>query len=161
VQDLGDLGGGAAAAYAINDLGQVVGDSLTEAGESHAFLWTAAQGMQDLGLLILSEDPVERFSWAFSINNAGQVVGESGEYRGLSQPSRPFIWTQKTGMLDLTTFIANPPPAADYYFTDAIAINNSGQIAGNAIMLDSGSDHSYRLAPIAPVSTIFPLLLSD
>jgi len=37
--DLGDLGGGAAEAWGMNQSGQVVGSSVTSAGATHAFLW--------------------------------------------------------------------------------------------------------------------------
>src|SRR5439155_9638852 len=50
--DLGTLGG-ANASYsipsALNDNGQVVGDSVTPQDEIHAFSWTQAAGIIDLG----------------------------------------------------------------------------------------------------------------
>ena len=61
--DLGTLGGGFSAAYAVNDRGQVVGESQTGSGQVHAFLWQDGQ-MTDLGL-----------NNARDINNRGQVVG--------------------------------------------------------------------------------------
>ena len=54
-------------AYAINDLGMVVGES-----GGHAFVWTATGGMQDLGTL-----PGFNGSVASAINNLGQVVGSN------------------------------------------------------------------------------------
>src|SRR4051794_12756852 len=47
--DLGTLGGSSAGSSAVNDAGQVVGQSDTSAGELHAFSWTQAGGMIDLG----------------------------------------------------------------------------------------------------------------
>lgn len=65
---LGALGGtGESWSYAINASGQVVGASDYGAGY-HAFLWTKAGGMQDLGSL-------DGDSFAYGINASGQVVG--------------------------------------------------------------------------------------
>ncbi len=44
--DLGDLGGGKSYGYAINNLGQVVGESYINATTSHAFLWQSGQMMR-------------------------------------------------------------------------------------------------------------------
>lgn len=77
--DLGTLPGGTySEAYAINDAGQIVGWSMTDQstctafdGCWHAFLWENGT-MTDLGGL----DP--RFqSYAYSINNRGQIAGAS------------------------------------------------------------------------------------
>ena len=51
MQDLGTLGGSYSYCLGINARGQVVGESVTAAGETHAFLWEAGTGMQDLGTL--------------------------------------------------------------------------------------------------------------
>src|SRR5262245_31925469 len=50
VVDLGTLGGDASTGMALNDLGHVVGDSTTAAGQTHAFLWRNGH-MIDLGTL--------------------------------------------------------------------------------------------------------------
>jgi probable HAF family extracellular repeat protein len=76
ITDLGDLPGGRdfSVARGINDAGQVVGESGTASGQSHAFVWTAADGMVDLGTFVGATTPI---STAQAINNAGQVVGAS------------------------------------------------------------------------------------
>src|SRR4030042_6470312 len=56
----------------INNLGQVVGYSYTAAGEEHGFLWTAEEGMVDLGTLGGTK------SGANAINSMEQVVGFAG-----------------------------------------------------------------------------------
>jgi len=60
----------------------------TQAGQPHAFLWTAARHMRDLGTLGAPA------SIALGINNCGAVVGGSG---------RAFLWTEQTGIVDLGT----------------------------------------------------------
>ena len=71
MQDLGALGGNVSHAFAINALGQVVGNSFLDAsGTTHAFLW-ASGTMQDLGTL------GGNFSTARGINAAGKVIGFS------------------------------------------------------------------------------------
>ena len=71
--DLGTLGGRISTARAVNDKGQVIGDSGT-AGDAafHAFSWTQTGGMVDLGTL------GGTYSTAVAVNNEGQVVGGSG-----------------------------------------------------------------------------------
>ena len=68
--DLGTLGGIYSAGQAINNRGQVVGESYTASGELHAFLWQDGT-MADLGTL---GGP---FSNAEAINDRGQITGFS------------------------------------------------------------------------------------
>lgn len=98
----------------INNGGDVVGFVLptgTMAGQN-AFLWT-----RDGGFQLLAEDAV-----ATDINNRGDVTG----YRlvcttdpdgGGSCALRGFVWSARTGLNDLGTFVP-------------MAINNSGDMAG-------------------------------
>jgi len=112
VRDLGTLGGGASRAWGINDRDQVVGESETADGRTHAFLWSNGQ-MTDLGTL---GGP---FSRAADINNRGQVVGTSMTAAG---DSHAFLWENGV-MHDLGAMAGT--------MSSATAINNQGQIVGS------------------------------
>ena len=88
--DLATLGGPTSIAHDVNDRGAVVGFAETHAGQPHAFLWTAADGMRDLGTLGEGGGA----SMALAINNSAAVVGGSG---------RAFLWTEHAGLVDLGT----------------------------------------------------------
>jgi probable HAF family extracellular repeat protein len=85
--DLGSLGGvdGISDARAINNRGQVVGESGTGPGKSelHAFLWNGGE-MLDLNDLIPG-DSGWRLTWATGINDRGQITG-FGYHNGLVRP---------------------------------------------------------------------------
>jgi probable HAF family extracellular repeat protein len=121
IADLGTFPGGSVSeAFGINnaDPVQVVGESNVGAvgTSSHAFLWDAVNGMQDLGTL---GGPT---SVAAGINDAGQVVG-------WSQPTptpfteSAFLWDSTNGMKDLGGL---PGSSA----SRAFAINSLGQVVG-------------------------------
>lgn len=96
MQDLGTLGGRYSCGMAINEDGQVVGDSwLADNTTQRAFLWDG--GMQDLGSL-----GWER-SIAYDINDGGQVVGELRT----GSASHAFLWADGQ-MQDLNNLIPQP-----------------------------------------------------
>lgn len=91
--DLGHLGGGESSAYAINDFGNVVGESTTVDGYSHAFLWLtgpygpyASGGMWDL----LSLSGQFGTSTANAINNSNLITGGTTTATG---PYQAFVWS--------------------------------------------------------------------
>ena len=69
---LGTLGGGTSKALAINERGEIVGDSSRADGSTHGFLWRNGK-MADLGVLAGGD-----FSSAQGINDRGEIVGVSG-----------------------------------------------------------------------------------
>jgi probable HAF family extracellular repeat protein len=116
--DLGTLPGDTMSiAQAINNQGQVVGESSATNGPDHAFLWTRAGGMVALGTL-----PGDSSSRAADINDQGQVVGTSTRSDG--QP-HAFMWTQAGGMAGLS-------PLPGHQVSSANGINDRGQVVGSS-----------------------------
>ncbi|MBI5618620.1 MAG: hypothetical protein HY943_20275 [Gammaproteobacteria bacterium] len=144
--DLGSLGGGNSAAYALNDAGQVAGQSNTSGGNTHATLWSGSS------IIDLAPASGSNLSYATAINSSGQVVGsilnsgavvwsgastsllslphgtggagtginDSGQVVGLGS-NAAVQWSGGTPV-DLPTIGSG--------FAAAYAINNAGQIAG-------------------------------
>jgi probable HAF family extracellular repeat protein len=125
MQDLGTLGGTDASALAINEHGQIIGNSYTgsepseicaEAGvgtlTTGAFLW-------DKGTMVNLGSFGGTCTFAFALNNRGQVVGGS-RFAG-DQVQHAFLWDRGT-MIDLDTLGGN--------LGDALALNDRGIAAG-------------------------------
>ncbi len=82
--------------------------------DEHAFLWTQAGGMQDLGTITGSQNSI-----AYGISQLGEVVG----YNIVGTNATPFRWTSKAGMQAI--------PAFGTIYASAAAVNNSGEIIGD------------------------------
>src|ERR1019366_5492602 len=129
-------------ALAINDNGEIAGALyLSAGGAAHAAryvngVWT------DLGTIAGAASNV-----GMGINLSSQVVGTAIFPQTQYHPPKPgkhvpFISTTK-GLVDLNTLI---PPGTGFTLTDAVGINDSGQIlcdANNA----GGSEHAVLLSP--------------
>jgi probable HAF family extracellular repeat protein len=75
IQDLGLLvGGNYSVAFAVNDSSVVVGYGNVLGNAPHAFVWTSADGMQDLNSLIPKDSGWVLIN-ANAINNVGQITG--------------------------------------------------------------------------------------
>jgi probable HAF family extracellular repeat protein len=121
--DLGTLGGPDAAAFAVNQLGQVVGGSYVNSTPNLAtgiptidcFLWENGK-MTDLGSLGGTDCVVT------AINNRGQVIGAANlAGDGIADP---FLWGDEK-LIDLYTSTGGKVLAVD-------SINDAGEIVGAA-----------------------------
>jgi probable HAF family extracellular repeat protein len=82
MRDLGTLPGDSSSdGLAVNDLGEVAGNSVDASGVSHAFLWTPRGGMREL------MPPGGASSDAAGINDLAEVVGYS--FRSTSSARSP------------------------------------------------------------------------
>ncbi|MCH7472045.1 hypothetical protein IIA79_03730 [bacterium] len=139
MEKIGNLGGGQGEAMALNDFDQVVGNA--QLGEdqnflTHAFFWENGQ-ISDLGSLADT-------SFAYDINNAGVIVGETDvdvEGHPLIE-DHPCTFSISGGINDLGTF-------GSTQFTRredgvALAINQLGQIIGRTTDYgDSGNGNGF------------------
>ena len=136
LHDLGALGTSGDAAYCVahpcshglavdvNAARQVVGWSTDDLGIARAFLWEHG-AMRDLGGF------AGLFTWALSVNAAGQIVGEytSNFHTNL----RGFIW-EAGAVRDLGSLGGER--------TSVLAINDEGLIAGSS-HLRNGAPHGF------------------
>lgn len=116
IQDLGTFGTDSYA-YKVNDLGLAVGTSIGTDGFYHPFLWDGTRMIDIVGL--------GGHGHAWSINNTGQVVGDSGNW----QSSRAFLYENGT-VHDLNTLVPDLANAPGDNLIQAHDINNLGQIVG-------------------------------
>jgi probable HAF family extracellular repeat protein len=135
VVDLGTFGGVESTAIAVNRSGQIAGHFMPSNANNnrHAFFWTQAGGAVDLGTLDGNQ------SYADAVNDSGRVVGtnqtcpELPEF-GSCGSIHAFSWTQAGGMVGLGALGGS--------YSDAVAVNDSGQVAGQA-GTSSGVGHAF------------------
>jgi probable HAF family extracellular repeat protein len=129
---LGSLAGptGISLAQAINDMGQISGQSTHSGSNFRAFLWDpdspngASGTMTNLGTLPPASGAYSR---ANGIGDTGVVVGTSSSSTG----QRGFVWTPSTPN-DTTGSMSVLGPTGTLVTSQAMAINASGEIVGVA-----------------------------
>jgi len=143
--NLGNIGGhGWNTPTSINNKGQIVGFANVSgdlkngqlAANFHAFLWTEAKGMTDLGTL-----PGDSISEALGINDEGQIVGVS--YAAGFSSARAFLY-QDGVMTDLNTLI---PSSSKLSLIIAGDINNRGEITGQAFNSNTNESPAFLAIP--------------
>ena len=114
----------------VNDSGQVVGTSWSLAsfspgtsGDGRAFLYSGGT-MIDIGMLASGSFAIPS-AGAFGINSSGQIVGLSTA-NGFDE-IEAFLYTGA-----VMTGLGTLPSSPDLKFSDAFAINDSGQVVGEA-----------------------------
>lgn len=128
--------GGFSVARAMNRTGQIVGGAPVReiAGDKifHPFIWQAGV-MRDLGLLndfVCGDDSTKYcgYAWAVDINGSGDVVGSGS---GEGGHSHGLLWSRGGTVRDLG-------PGT------AVAINEAGEIVGDALWSDGGDAFFWR-----------------
>ena len=157
--DIGTLGGGAGYGIEVNEAGVVVGYSYIFSPNIyqafHAFRWRDKNGngqrdageMIDLGLLSGSHFN----SYAYDINEAGQVVGASETGDPDHNVSLAYIWQDANGndqsdpgeLRNLNDLLVNND---GWTLQEARGINDRGQIVGTGIN-PAGKQHAFLLTP--------------
>ncbi len=128
---------------AINERGQVVGyarsttDAATGCDYQHAFLWENGV-TRDINSLA---GATRYGSYAYGINNVGQVVGYTGIVDGNAVRGGAFVWQDGT-MIELNTRI---DVGSGWLLDSAAAINNVGHIVGVGRL--NGQARGFMLTP--------------
>ncbi len=127
--DLGTLGGDTSMAWSNNNLSQIVGNSQIENGEWQAFLWKDGM-LKDIGSRMK-----QPYSLAYDINNAGQIVGYSSDYRYYT----PLIWEADGSLAKLLV------PDKCNGGALALAVNDRGDAVGDCFILVKSTYYMYPI----------------
>jgi len=144
IVDLGSYpGDGSSLANAMNDLGQVAGESHPAFG-SRPIVWNNDSAHSPIALPFPGTD---NYGSATAINNAGQIVGwtavsEAGTWN--VGPSHTVIW-RSGGVFDLASLL-DPATGAGWTIESVTALNNAGQICGSGKI--GGATHAVLLTPL-------------
>jgi probable HAF family extracellular repeat protein len=133
-------------AKGINNRGQIVGRLALANGNFHPFLFQNGV-TKDLGTLFPNNP--KAVGAAFSINDAGLLVGFSAEGNAIPGPPilppinpRAFVSANGGTLVDLNTLLAG---SGGFTLVVSEAVNNAGQITGGAFR--EGVEHGFLLTP--------------
>jgi probable HAF family extracellular repeat protein len=135
--DIGELPGGTNYGWGkgINNLDHVTGVSINQSTRERAFLWTPEGGMINLGELPGGDS----VSVGLALNDSDWVTGWSCSSNGCEA----FLWTPLGGMVGLGDL--HPGAGAT---SEAVAINNLGQIVGTATSADGMHAEAFFWDPV-------------
>lgn len=134
--DLGTLGGANSSVDAINDNGVVTGSSQDASGASLPFVYSNGT-MTSLGSYNTETTPQ-------AINDSGMIAGTTyGVNAAGASFNDAFIYQNGT-FQDLNNLI---PAGSGWELTDAVAVNDIGQILVDATSTTTGQDHALLLTP--------------
>jgi len=126
--------------FGVSNSGYVVGSSMQNQGSGQSFIWSAAGGINGIGL-----PPATSQGNARGVNDAGWAVGTAG-----GQFAVPYLYA------DGTTYALQSLLAAGSGWdlsantsSSAMAISNDGTIVGTA--LHNGLTHAYAMRLTSPV----------
>jgi hypothetical protein len=144
IQDL-DGTAGSSAALAVNNFDQIVGWAYD--GQTNAYIWDAATGMQILPRLSGAEDQL-----AYGLNDRGLIVGKAAVPGANTWESLAVIWWGQRGVASLTDQIYNNP---GWSLVEATGINQRDQITGWG-RSPSGDIRGWVLTPVrVPIQALF------
>lgn len=147
--DLGAARGGHSSANDLNDLGQIVGETLDEKNILRPVLWSVVGNKVSALDLTKGLGAYRKTTYqgrANSINNNGEVVGLLKS----ETESHPFYWTANEGVQDLNSMTKETDPLRsnrEWVLEDGRSINNCGQIVGWGRKVGSGNGFSVLLKP--------------
>lgn len=121
-------------AWGINDAGQIAGYRATWSPATghlqHAFLWSPSSGVLDLPATGLSLNSAQ------DVNNSGIVVGFSQEFNIAGATG--WTWSAAAGLNVL------PSPGDDVHFVRPMAVNDNGDVTGQALFAGTPSPHAFH-----------------
>ena len=143
------LNGSDSDATGINDSGQVVGRYGTTGTPEHAFLYSNGT---------ITGLPEPSFTGpngceADAINNAGQIAGSCADTTG----ARHLVLWHNGAVIDLGTL----SPPGSYSYTQAVAINNNGQIAGTVNAGGTTEGFLYSNGTITNLGSFLAAAIND
>lgn len=133
-----------AAAEGVNDLGVACGYSWFGTYRTNPVIWSADASHTPTTLPPL---PGTSHAWAKAINNLGQVIGYGGDVSGVggtgvATGATPVVWLN--GQIYTLQSLLDAS-GAGWRIIDVMAINNTGQIAGNGV--HNGVTSAFIMTP--------------